>query len=308
MLGCRGDEIAVVRNTTEGINIVAEGFPWRDGDNVVNLDCEFPSNRYPWLNLASRGVEVRQVQTDRESFDLQRLAEACDARTRIVSLSWVGYATGWRNDLDAVAEVVHEAGAYLFVDAIQALTAFPLDLRQTPVDFLAADGHKWMLGPEGAGLFFTRAEHLDLLRPTGLGWNSVQNAGDYSPRAIELKQTAARYEGGSYNLAGIVALTASLEVLVSIGVAQIGKRILEVTDELCERLRSAGAEIVSCREADRRSGIVAFSIPGTDPQQLKAQCRSQGVIANCRAGRMRVSPHAYTNEADIERLIAALRA
>ncbi len=306
LLNCDSREIAVVRNTTEGINFVAEGFPWREGDNVVTLDCEFPSNLFPWLNLADRGVETRQVPTINERVDVEKIAQYCDARTRVISVSWVGYATGWRNDLDDLAEMARRCGAYLFVDAIQGLSAFPLDVRQTPIDFLAADGHKWMLGPEGAGLFYMRSEHADLLRPIGVGWNSVQNAGDYACRTMELKQSAARYEGGSYNLAGIVGLGASLERLINFGTDRIAEQIQLVGDAVCERLKSAGGEIASCRDGDRRSGIVAFTWPDRDPQEIKKHCLARGVVLNCRAGRVRVSPHAYNDERDIDRLIDAL--
>ena len=149
LVGADPTEIALVRNTTEGITLVAEGYRWRPGDNVVTLDNEFPSNLYPWMNLAERGVETRRVVTDNGRVDLDRIRDACDARTRIVSVSWVGYASGWRSNLDDLAEVAHRRGALLFVDAIQGLGVFPLDVSQTPLDFLAADGHKWLLGPEG---------------------------------------------------------------------------------------------------------------------------------------------------------------
>jgi selenocysteine lyase/cysteine desulfurase len=179
LISASTDEIALIRNTTEGVNLVAEGFPWQAGDNVVVPADEFPTNLYPWMNLAARGVEVRRVPVDQGRVDLDRLAAACDARTRIVAVSWVGYASGWRNDVDALVELAHGRGALLFLDAIQGLGVFPLDVRRTPVDFLAADGHKWLLGPEGAGLFYLRREHLDLLRPVGLGWNSVVQSYDF---------------------------------------------------------------------------------------------------------------------------------
>ncbi len=217
MIGAAPEEIALVGNTTAGINLVAEGFPWKPGDNVVIREDEFPSNQYPWLHLADRGVETRRIPTSGGRLDLDRLAAACDHRTRIVSLSWVAYASGWRHDLDQLAELVHARGALLFLDAIQGLGVFPLDVRATPVDFLAADGHKWLLGPEGAGIFFTRREHLNLLRPVGVGWNSVRHQHDFSRIELVFKDTAARYEGGSQNVAGLSALGASLELLNRFG-------------------------------------------------------------------------------------------
>jgi selenocysteine lyase/cysteine desulfurase len=308
LIGAQCDEVALVRNTTEGINFVVEGFPWRLGDNVIVPADEFPSNLYPWMHLAGRGVETRRVPVDRGRVSLDALAAACDARTRIVAVSWIAYASGWRNDLDALAQMAHEHGAYLFVDAIQGLGAFPLDVRRTPIDFLAADGHKWLLGPEGAGLFFLRREHLDLLRPMGVGWNSVVQTLDFSRIELAIKPNAGRYEGGTYNMAGFAGLGASLELLSRFGVAKIAERILEVTDEICRRLSTLGAVVASCRDEGRASGIVAFELVGQNPMAVRKRCRERHVLLNCRGGRLRVSPHAYCNDADIERLVEALRA
>jgi cysteine desulfurase / selenocysteine lyase len=299
-------EIALVRNTTEGINLVAEGFPWQPGDNVVTLADEFPSNQYAWLNLASRGVQTRRVPVTDGRVEIERLAAACDARTRIISVSWVGYASGWRNDLDALAELAHQRGAYLFVDAIQGLGVFPLDVRRTPVDFLAADGHKWLLGPEGAGIFYLRREHLERLRPLGLGWNSVRSS-DFNHIELVLKDSAARYEGGTNNMAGFVALGASLELLASWPPGSIAQRVLAITDLAVERLRQIGATIASSRDGDRRSGIVSFDQPGSDPPTLRKQCLAAGIALSCRAGRLRISPHAYNNAADVEKLVEVLQ-
>jgi selenocysteine lyase/cysteine desulfurase len=308
LIGAGPDEVALVRSTTEGINFVAEGFPWRLGDNVVVPADEFPSNLYPWMHLADRGVETRRVPVDAGRVSLDALAAACDARTRVVAVSWVGYASGWRNNLDALAEMAHGRGALLFVDAIQGLGAFPLDVRRTPIDFLAADGHKWLLGPEGAGLFYLRREHLDLLRPVGVGWNSVVQTLDFSHIELAIKPNAGRYEGGTYNMAGFAALGASLELLARYPAADIAARILDVTDVICHRLRGLGACVASCRDDGRASGIVAFDLPGQNPMAVRKRCRERRVLLSCRGGRLRVSPHAYCNDDDIERLVEALRA
>lgn len=307
LIGAEPAEVAVIHNTTEGINFVAEGFPWKAGDNVVTLSSEFPSNLYPWLNLASRGVEPRQVAVKEERVDLAAVERACDARTRVLAVSWVGYMTGWRNDLVQLAEIARKRGAFFFVDVIQGLGVFPLDVGQVPIDALAADGHKWLLGPEGAGLFYLRKERGDLLRPIGLGWNSVRHSGDFTNTALDLKPDASRYEGGSHCLAAIAGLAESLKLLVSVGPEKTSQHLLDVTDRLCERLSRAGFTVASCREGERRSGIVAFDVPGRNPQQVKADCKSRGVILNARAGRMRASAHVYCNDDDIERLIEAVK-
>jgi selenocysteine lyase/cysteine desulfurase len=306
LLNARTEEIALVPNTTAGIGLVAEGFPWKEGDNAVLPDNEFPSNQYPWLNLISRGVEIRRVRTEEGRISLEALLDACDARTRIVSVSWVAYASGWRMDLDRLVEAVHGRGALLFLDAIQGLGVFPLDVSRTPIDFLAADGHKWLLGPEGAGIFYLRREHLGLLRPLGVGWNSVSHDRDFTRIELNFKDTAERYEGGTMNMAGFIGLNASLELLLRHGQKAIGQRVLEITDLACERLAAAGAVIESFRVPAHASGIVSFHLPGRDPDALRKQLLERGVVVSCRAGRLRISPHAYNDEADIERLIGAL--
>lgn len=306
LIGAQPAEIALVANTTAGINLVAEGFPWEPGDNVVTRADEFPSNQYPWLHLASRGVETRRVPTDDGRLDLDRLAAACDHRTRIVTISWVAYASGWRHDLDQVAKIAHDCGALLFLDAIQGLGVFPLDVSRTPIDFLAADGHKWLLGPEGAAIFYCRREHLDLLRAVGVGWNSVVDEHDFHRINLVLKDTAQRYEGGSQNSAGLLALGASLEMLLGYGMEAISARVLEITDLACRRLQEVGATIISDRRPPQKSGIVAFEMPGRDPQEIRRRCLDREVVLSCRAGRLRLSAHAYNNAEDIERLVAAI--
>ncbi len=301
-------EIALLPNTTAGINLVAEGLDWRPGDNVVLPADEFPSNQYPWLNLAARGVEVRRVEPDGDHVSLAQLLAACDDRTRVVAVSWVGYAHGWRHDLDTLVDAVHRRGPLVFLDAIQGLGVFPLDVKQTPVDFWAADGHKWLLGPEGAGLFYVRRELLDQLRPIGVGWNSVVQGGDFSRIDPRWKPTAARYEGGTYNMGGQIGLGASLDLLLDYGPTAIGERLLMYTAEVRERLRSVGATVVGSDEPASRSGIVAFSWGDEPCLAVRRRCLDRGVVLSCRGGRIRISPHAYNDASDLDRLIAALEA
>ncbi len=307
LIGAEAAEVALVPNTTAGINLVAEGMPWQPGDNVVTLADEFPSNLYPWLNLASRGVETRRVSTDEGRLDLNRLDEACDRRTRLVSVSWVSYSSGFRHDIEQITQIAQRHGARMFLDAIQGLGVFPLDVSQTPIDFLAADGHKWLLGPEGAGVMFVRRERLEELRPLQVGWHSVVHAFDFRRIELALKPAAARYEGGSQNMIGFHGLGASLELLLGYGTAALSRRILEITDLACQRLTELGARICSAREGPNRSGIVSFELPGCEPQQVRAAAKAQGVALGCRAGRLRISLHAYNDDQDIDRLVACLK-
>jgi cysteine desulfurase/selenocysteine lyase len=307
LLGATPEEIALTRSTTEGIGYVAEGYPWQAGDNVVTLADEFPTNQYPWMHLATRGVECRRVPTVEGRVDLDRMAAACDARTRIVSVSWVSYSSGWRNDLDRIAAIAHQRGSLLLVDAIQGLGVFPLDVRRTPIDFLAADGHKWMLGIEGAGVFYLRREHLKLLRPLGVGWNSVVQSHDFQRIELNFKDSADRYEGGSQCMAGMIALAASLELLMGFGPESLNRRIIHIADVACGRLMDIGAVIASDRSPEHASGIVAFDLPGRDLRALREECLRRGIVLSLRAGKLRISPHAYNNEDDIQRLVEVLQ-
>ena len=311
LINAESREIALVPNTSSGIGLVAESYPWKPGDNVVTVGNEFPSNLYPWMNLEPIGVETRRVKPNGVSIDIERLADACDERTRIVSVSWVGYATGYRVDVKQVAEIAHRHGALLFLDAIQGLGVFPIDVRDVGVDFLAADGHKWLLGPEGAGFFFIRSELLDLLRPIRVGWNSVVQRFNYQEIKLNLRPEAARYEAGSANLAGFLALGASLEMLISFGlsatISPIAEQIISIGETVSQHLEQLGAQIVSDRREIVRSGIIAFTLPNRDPAKLKRVCLEHNVVVSCRGGYLRVSPHAYNNEEDIQRLVDALR-
>jgi cysteine desulfurase / selenocysteine lyase len=306
LIGADPDEITLVGSTTAGINLVAEGLDWRDGDNVVTLDDEFPSNLYPWMHLRDFGVETRRVPTVDGRVDYKKLAAHCDGRTRVITVSWVGYANGCRRDLTKFCEIAHKRKALLFVDAIQGLGVFPLNVSQTPIDFLAADSHKWMLGPEGAGIAYIRRDRLPLLRATGVGWNSVVQGSDYSKIELTLRETASRYEGGAKNISGLIGMAASLALFESLGVANLGASILEITDYACEQIEHLGYRVVSPREDGMASGIVSIDMPGLDVAAVRRHCLEQGVALAYRAGRLRISPHAYNNEADIDRFAGAL--
>ena len=312
LLGAGRDEIALVPNTSTGIGLVAEGWRWQVGDSVVVPANEFPSNLAPWRQLARRGVEVREVAVPQSGqLELDSILGAIDATTRIVALSWVGFASGWRIDVERFCEAIHRRGPLVFLDAIQGLGAFPLDVAAARVDFLAADGHKWMLGPEGAGVLFVRAEHLEMLDPLMVGWHSLNESGGFDPATTRIKPTAARFEGGSANTVGLLGLERSVDLLLEHGAHIAGsgfaEAILSNVALLEDELRSAGCEVILPELEEHRSGILGVRCSNTDPAVLRKVCLSRGIVASVRAGRLRVSTHAYNNSDDVSRLVTALK-
>lgn len=301
------DDIYFAPNTTLGIGFIAEGYPWKPGENVVLASEEYPSNQYPWLNLRDRGVEVRTVPSRGNRVEVDDVRAAMDGNTRVLSTSFVQFGSGFRANLDALGELCQDRGVFFFVDAIQGLGVFPLDVQRTPIDALAADGHKWLLAPEGAAIAYIRREWVEKLHAIGVGAHSVVNPFEYSTIDFRMKPHAGRWEGGALNIPGVTALGASVELLLEAGIENVAARVLDLTDHLCDRARSAGLEVFSSRRAGDSSGIVSLTVPGTEPKAVMKRCREAGVIVNARAGRVRVSPHAYNTEAELDRFVDAVR-
>lgn len=299
-------EIAFVKNTSEGICFVAEGFPWEPGDNVVTAAEEYPSNLYPWMNLQSRGVELRTVPTRDRRIWVEDLLAAVDSRTRIVAISFVEYGSGFRNDLEAIGSACRERGIYLLVDAIQGLGVLPLSVKSWPIDFLSADSHKWLLGPEGAGIFYIRKELIDLLHPIGVGWKSVVGATNFSRIDFRLKPNAGRWESGSLNVGGIVSMGASIDLLLEAGIDHVAERVLGLTDYLCDRLAHENFDVYSSRRDQDRSGIVSIAVPAEAQEACLRACREDSIIINQRQGRLRASPHFYNSDQEMDRFVRAL--
>jgi len=300
-------DVAFVPNTSAGISAVAEGFPWLAGDNIVTAAEEYPANQYPWMNLRDRGVEVRVVPSRGSRLMIDDLIAAVDSRTRLLSISAVEFASGYRNDLAAIGEVCRSRGIFFFVDAIQSLGVFPFDVQDLPIDALAADGHKWLLGPEGAGIFYLRREWVERLRVTTVGWNSVVGAHDFGTIDFKLKPHVGRWEGGTANIVGITGLGASMKLLVDLGIADVGERIISLTDHLVDGAASYGWTVFSSRTPMERSGIVSLFKDGVSPYAVKKTCQERGIVVNVRGGRLRVSPHAYNTIEEIDRLLDVLK-
>lgn len=308
LLNAAASEVALIRNTTEGIALIAEGWRWQPGDSVVVPQAEFPSNLYPWLALQARGVDVRCVPVssdDDEDRFQAALAAAVDASTRVIACSLVDYASGRRRDVCRLSALARRCGARLFIDAIQGLGVLPVDVQALGIDFLAADGHKWLLGPEGAGLLYVRTECLNELRVPGPGWNSVVQAGNYADKTLRLKPAAERYEAGTYNMAAIAGLHASLRLLSGLTDTQRESRLLEVRELFAAAARRQGLSTAELPPS-AQSGILALHSATAEPRRLMKSLLRGGVVTNVRDGRLRVSPHLYNTAAEADAFGAAL--
>jgi selenocysteine lyase/cysteine desulfurase len=314
MIGAEKEEVAFVKNTSEGLATVAAGIDWRAGDRIVTTAVEYPANMYPWMDLARRiGVELVTVGEETEedgsrSVPLEALLKAAEhPRTRMVTLSHVEYASGQRHDLAKVGAFCRERGILFCVDAIQSMGVLPVDVRGMKIDYLSADGHKWLLGPEGAGVFYCRRELLETTRPLSIGWMNVVNDQDYGHYDLTLKKDARRFECGTHNVPGLLAFKASLELLGGIGVEEVSKRLKVLTDRLIAGLVEKGYTVVSPRGGERWSGIVSFVSERHDhaavARMLRAEHRTEIAV---REGRLRVSAHLYNTEEQIDRLVGHL--
>ena len=287
-------EIALVKNTSEAISFVASGLDWTPGDNVVGTSEEFPSNRIPWEALSSQGVDYRAA--DISGHDPERaILERIDSNTRLVAVSSIQYATGLRLNLKTLGDACRQRGILFMVDAIQSLGAFPMDVRDIHADFVMADGHKWLLAPEGLGLFYIAGKVLETIRPTQFGWHMVENAGDYDTKAWSPALSARKFECGSPNMLGIHGLSASLSVLMDEGMETVAQGILKRTHRLLELIsKEPRLELLSSRDPERLSGIVLFKHRSAPDATVWSHLKNQQVICAMRGGGIRFSPHFYT--------------
>ena len=306
LLNCMRGEIAFVKNTTEGILIVANGIRWERGDNAVIASKEFPANVYPWLNLRHRGVETRFVEEREGRISVEEIQAAMDERTRIVSLSSIEFASGFRNDLDRIGRICQERQVLFMVDAIQSLGAMKLDVHGSRIDFASADAHKWLCGAEGSGIFYCSRKAMKKIDVVNLGWAGVLNPGDYLNYDMTLQRDARRFETGTFNTVGIYGLKAAIDLLLEVGIEEIEARVLALTDRLCGSLNERGYTVFSSRAPNERSGIVSFFSERHESQRLFELLLENNIIAAVRDGKVRVSPHFYNTEEEIDRLLKVL--
>jgi selenocysteine lyase/cysteine desulfurase len=305
LIGARADEIAIVKNTTEGLAIVANGLDWRTGDVVVGVQGEFPANYYPWENLRRRGVDVRWVPQRNGRVELADLDEACRG-AKLLAISWIQYLSGFRLNLEAIGEICARRGCLFVLDAIQGLGVFPIDVGRARVHALAAAGHKWLCGPEGCGVLYVSSEVMAQVGVAELGWTSVAGWRDYQSRDLMLRPGAARYECGTLATALCYGLHAALELMLDVGTARIGERVLALAQRIACGAAERGYEVLVMPDGASGSGIVAFRKPDLNPVEMVRRLAGQGIALAARSGWIRPSPHFYVSDAEVERLLAFL--
>jgi len=296
-------EIAIIKNTSEGIATVATGTSWKRGDAIIAFEEEFPANFYPWKRLEASGIEVRWLSI---FDDLDRIDAACIG-ARMLAISYVQYLSGYRVNLDAIGEICRRHGCFFLVDAIQGLGAFPIDVRAAKIDGLAADGHKWLLGPEGCGILYVRREVQDEIEPVEFGWTNVAKYYDYSSRDMTLRPDAGRYECGTLNTIGCYGLRASIEFLLEVGIENTGPAIQALGDRIWEGVTALGFETLGPRSPETGAGIVSFRKPGVDGQAIVRKLREANIITAPRQGWVRCAPHFYIAPEEIDRMLVELR-
>jgi cysteine desulfurase/selenocysteine lyase len=307
LVNAQAHEIAFMRNTSDALSTVANGITWREGDTVVGCNVEFPSNVYPWMRLAQeRGIRLKQASERDGRIDADDLLSLVDARTRVVAISWVQFASGFRSDLARIGQFCRERDIIFVVDAIQGLGGLRLDVERDYVDAFAADAHKYLLGPEGIALLYVSDRVIDRIKPTTVGWTSVKNYENHLDYNLDYREGALRFECGTLNTAGVYGLGAAIDLFLEVGPEQIEDHLLSLSDYLAERLKAKGYNVVSSRRKGETSAIVTCTHQEHSPGSLYHLLLSKRIITAPRVKRLRVSPHFYNTREEIDELIAAL--
>ena len=307
LVSARTHEIAFMRNTSDAISAVANGLDWREGDTVVASNVEFPANIYPWMRLREEhGVELVLARERDGRIDPDELLSLVDERTRVVTVSWVQFASGFRSALAYLGKACRERGVLFFVDAIQGLGGLKLDVERDYVDAFAADSHKYLLGPEGVALLYISDRVLDSIKPTVVGWMSVKDYDRHLEYDLSYRDGALRFEPGTLNTVGVYGLKAAVELFLEVGPEKIEEYLLGMGDYLAGSLESKGYEVMGSRRAGETSPIVVCRHARHDAQYLYRHLFSRRIVTAPRAGRLRISPHFYNTRDDIDALVAAL--
>ncbi len=308
LLHCQPDEIAIVGPTSLALSLVAAGLRFRKGDNILIYHDDYPSNVYPWMALAEKGVKVRLLNT--RGLGIIRAIDVMgqvDEDTKLVALASNHFISGYRLEHDVIGKYLRERGILFCVDGIQTVGAFPTSVEH--VDFLAADSHKWMLGPCGAGLLYVRKDLQDKLNPPLYGWHNVSNPNFVAQETIEYRAGAAKFEAGTHNLVGLVGLLAAMELALEIGVENIARELLRKREWLVPALKARGYAVLNGEpKTENASGITSFFLPGQELSGLHQKLAAAGVVTSLRTDRkgqkyIRLSPHFYNTDEELQRVL-----
>jgi selenocysteine lyase/cysteine desulfurase len=311
LLKCQTDEVALVGPTSLGLSLVASGLNFRKGDNILIYYDDYPSNVYPWMALAQKGVQVRLLNT--RGLGVIRPIDVIgqvDENTRLVALASCHFISGYRLEHQVIGKFLRERGILFCLDAIQTLGAFPTTVEY--VDFLAADAHKWLLGSCGAGVLYVRRELQEKLNPPLYGWHNVRNPNFVAQEEIVFRSGAVKYEAGTHNLLGVVGLIAALELALEIGVERIAAELLRKRALLMPALQKKGFTVLNAdAKTENASGIVSYFQPGKDLMPLNQKLSDAGIVASLRTDRkgqnyIRFSPHFYNTDAELQRALELL--
>ncbi|PPK69279.1 selenocysteine lyase/cysteine desulfurase [Methylobacter tundripaludum] len=298
------DDIALVKNTSEALSFVAYGLTWQPGDNIVSSNEEFPSNRLPWESLADQGVEFRQADLHGADAPEDALFALVDGNTRLLTISSIQFASGLRMDLERIGEFCKRRGILFCIDAIQSLGAVQFDVQAYQADFVMADGHKWMFGPEGLGVFYTTPEARNKLKLTQYGWHMMKDIHNYENQPWEAHPSARRFECGSPNMLGIHAYSASLSLLLETGMPAIEAQVLEKSGYLTDAIDKNGQLVLLSAKQNRlKSGIVVFKHRTVANEVLYQHLQKNGVVCALRGGGIRFSPHFYNTFEELDRAL-----
>jgi cysteine desulfurase / selenocysteine lyase len=309
LLGARPEQVAFMRNTSDALSTVANGLTWRTGDNIVTFRGEFPSNIYPWLRIRDVfGVELRMCEERDGRIDFEDLEKLIDQKTRVVTISHVQFASGFRMDLERLGRLARQHDALLVVDTIQALGVLPVDVEAELVDAAAGAGHKWLMAPEGVGYLYLSDRARERIQPTLVGWISVPEPEDFHDLEQGWNQGTLAWETGTGPAALIHGLNASLELLTALGVAQTARHLKQLTDHLCERLRGKlSYKVVSSRLPREKSQIVCIRHQGgLEAMAVYSHLKKQTIITAPRGDRLRIAPHLYNTREEIDELVDSL--
>jgi selenocysteine lyase/cysteine desulfurase len=311
LLNCQPDEVSLVGPTSLALSFVAAGLNFRKGDNILVYHDDYPSNVYPWMALAGKGVKVRLLNI--RHLGVIRKVDVMgqvDEDTKLVALASSHFISGHRIEHDAIGQFLRERGILFCLDAIQTLGAFPTTVEH--VDFLAADAHKWLLGPCGAGLLYVKKDLQEKLNPPVYGWHNVKNPNFVAQETIEFRSGAKKFEAGTHNLVGLVGLLAAMELALEIGVDNIAADLLCKRAWLVPALQAKGFTVLNAgAKPENASGITSFFAPDQDMNALNQKLAGGGVHASVRVDRqgrkyLRFAPHFYNTDAELQRAVDLL--